>query len=103
MKLLALILSTSMVGCATVGGGNIARFSNSSVSQQQYLQDRYQCIQEAQRRVSGAVVNNYAGAASSNLVVSYSMYTACMGARGYQLDANGAFGPPPGGLVQMVQ
>lgn len=74
----------------------IFRYSKSGATQEQFMPDRYECMKDAQQRVSGAAVNQYGGAANSETVVSCDVWVVCLGARGYQVDANGTLGPPPG-------
>lgn len=105
MRIAVYVLILLLAGCQTRPsntGGSIARFSHSSATFQQYMQDRYQCIREAQRPVSGAYFGPTNGVASSGVVVSQSMFSACMGARGYWPDPQGQFAPPPGAVVPMV-
>jgi hypothetical protein len=60
------------------------------------MKDRYECLQEAQQRVSGAYVNSYGGAASSRVVASCGVWVSCLGARGYTVDPDGPLAAPPG-------
>jgi hypothetical protein len=56
------------------------RYTRPDTTQEQFMQDRYECLQEAQR-----------GPATSCTLIS-----ACMGARGYLLNPAGDLAPPPG-------
>lgn len=61
---------------------------------QQFMTDRYSCLQESSAQVSRAAVNRYSGAAESTVSCSYQMYDACMQARGYYVVPNGRFNAP---------
>jgi len=60
------------------------------------MTDRYECLQQAQQPVSGAYVNAYSGASSSQIVPSCGVWLSCLGARGYILDPAGDLSAPPG-------
>lgn len=77
-----------------------ARYTKPGATQEQYMKDRYECLQEAEQRVSGAVVNAYGGAANSQVIPSCGVWISCLGARGYTLDPNGDLAAPPGMVVQ---
>jgi hypothetical protein len=57
--------------------------TNNDASEQQFMQDRYQCYQQTQQPVSVAYLNAYGGAASSQVLPSCSAFQACLAARGY--------------------
>jgi predicted small lipoprotein YifL len=59
------------------------RYTRPDTTQQQFMQDRYECLQEAQR----------------GPVASCSLISSCMGARGYILTPGGDLAPPPGMAV----
>jgi hypothetical protein len=63
------------------------------------MKDRYECLQQAQQRVSGAFVNAYGGASNSQVVASCGVWSACLGARGYTVDPNGNLGAPANMIV----
>jgi hypothetical protein len=63
------------------------------------MKDRYECLQEAQQRTSGAVVDAYGGAAKSQVVTNCGLWVSCLGARGYTLDPSGKLSAPPGMAV----
>jgi hypothetical protein len=65
------------------------------------MRDRYACIQDARRSVSGAYVQGGTGYAGSGEVISRDIFVACMGARGYVQDPAGPFAPPAGGAVPL--
>lgn len=66
------------------------------------MQDRFACIQQAQQGRSGAYVNAYGGASRSTVVTSRGVYMACMGAKGYTENPDGALVAPPGSEIMMV-
>jgi hypothetical protein len=59
------------------------RYTRPDTTQEQFMQDRYGCLQESQR----------------GPVPSCSLISACMGAHGYTLDPGGDLAPPPGMAV----
>jgi hypothetical protein len=59
------------------------RYTRPNTTQQQFMQDRYECLQEAQR----------------GPVPSCSLISACMGARGYVLSSEGDLAPPANMVV----
>jgi hypothetical protein len=90
-----LALSTLVVyGC--VAQRSLVRYTKPGATQDEFMKDRYECLQEAQQRESGAYVNSYGGAASSRVVASCGVWLSCLGARGYTVDPNGPLGAPPG-------
>jgi hypothetical protein len=70
-----------MAGCVVQRPAQ--RYTRAETTQEQFMQDRYECLQEAQRGPT----------ASCNLI------SACMGARGYILNPAGDLAPPPGMAV----
>ena len=75
------------------------RFSRADTTQQQFLQDRYVCIQEPTQ--TRAVADEYE--AERKEVVNGPVMVGCMAARGYIAGLDGEFGSPPGGEIAMVQ
>src|ERR1700751_796593 len=74
------LLVASGSGCATT---YIRYLSTNNATEAQFTQDRYQCYEETQQRVSGSFVNQYGGAASSQVLPSCSAWNACLAARAY--------------------
>ena len=93
------VLVAALVGCAPPPA---ARFTHATATQENFLQDRYVCIQQAQQQRSGAYVNRYGGEADSRVIINRGVYDACMAAKGYKIDPNGNLAPPPGMQVMMV-
>jgi hypothetical protein len=82
--LMAVVAALAMAGaaCAPVRPVTPWRYARPDTTQAQFMKDRYECLQEAEQRVSGAVVNPYGGAASSRVVVNCGVWVSCLGARG---------------------
>jgi hypothetical protein len=59
------------------------RYTRPNTTQEQFMQDRYECLQESQR----------------GPIPSCSLISACMGARGYALSPDGDLAPPAGMAV----
>ena len=76
-KYLFILTVIVLGGCAQYG------WYKDGVSQQEANRDRYECLQEAQQRVSGAQVGPYGGTAASTVVTNQDLYNACAAARGY--------------------
>ena len=68
-------------------------------TQEQFMKDRYECLQQAQQPVSGAYVNAYGGASSSQIVANGGVWISCLEARGYTTDPNGDLVAPPDMVV----
>jgi hypothetical protein len=87
-------------GCATARPPvQMIRYSKPGGTQEQFMKDRYECLQESQQRVSGAAVDAYGGAANSQVVTKCGLWVSCMGARGYTVDPTGNLSAPPGMVV----
>ena len=99
----AAIVALSITGCAPVMAPVIPvmRWSKPGATQDEFMRDRYACIQDARRRVSSAYVQGGAGYAESGEIISRDVFVPCMGAHGYALDPNGTFVAPPGGVIQL--
>jgi hypothetical protein len=76
------------------------RWARAGSSYDDFLKDRYACIQDARSRTSGAFVQGGIGAANSSEVIRTDIFLPCMAARGWREDPAG-FEPPPGGAVRM--
>src|SRR5690242_14610293 len=77
----------------------LMRYTKDGATQEGFMKDRYECLQEAQQRVSGAYVNQYGGGSNSQVICNRGIFVSCLGARGYVLDPDGALFPPPGMAV----
>jgi len=63
---------------------------------QQFLSDRYACLQEARDPAASKFATRYG---QSDALVNGQIFDACMAARSYTRTPNGQFSPPPGGAV----
>jgi len=72
------VLGLALSGCMSCG------WNKPNATTQEFNQDRYSCMKEAQQRVSGARVDAYSGQASSSVIVDPYMMQACLEAQGYQ-------------------
>ena len=57
-------------------------------SQQDFGVDKYQCMQQAQQRVSGTYVNAYGGASSNKVITNEGLFDACMNSKGWSLQSS---------------
>jgi hypothetical protein len=57
----------------------------SGATQEIFAQDRYRCIQEARTPYSNTYVNPYAGASVSDVRTDWTVFNACMEAKGWRL------------------
>jgi hypothetical protein len=83
-----LLLSTfaSIVACAMTRPP-AQRYVRPNTTQEQFMQDRYDCLQEAQRQ-SPYPATPYGPSTSCELI------SACLGARGYSANPQGDLAPP---------
>ena len=103
-----IITPLALAGCAALNVG----WYKADMSQQEFAQDRYECMASSQMQVSGAAVNGSAtpyygsvnGAASSYTTTNNPLFSACMQARGYvwtnqaaveKYEASRNYQPPP--------
>jgi hypothetical protein len=96
MLVVAIVVLASAACAAPPPLQAVTRFTRAGATQEEYMADRYACYQESAQNASGAYVGPYGGASSSGVVHSRGTWLACMGARGYVTDPNGALAPPPG-------
>jgi hypothetical protein len=96
-KVLVILSCTLSAACVSP---RVVHYSRPDTTQQQFMQDRYECLQEAEQRVSAAAVTPYGGGASSSVVASCGVWASCLGARGYTVDPNGNLFAPPGMIVR---
>ena len=88
MCLASLILVT---GCAS--GPPLGR-EKAGATYEEFAQARYGCMKEAASQYSGATVNAYGGAATTEQVIGCQMYDACMQSKGFVLVSGGRFNAP---------
>jgi hypothetical protein len=72
-----------------------ARFSHPAVTQQTFMQDRYQCIRETQQNHAG-------GVAAISDPVNQKLFLSCMAAKGYVADPKGPLVPPPETISEAI-
>lgn len=63
-------------------------WNKAGASQNDFSQDRYACLQQAQQPSSGVLVNAYGGVASSQVVTNGNLFSSCMNAKGWYLNNN---------------
>jgi hypothetical protein len=80
----------------------VLRFAKPGATNEQFQKDRYECIQQSKKPVSGAYVNAYGGGASSNVVVDRGTLVSCLAVKGYTVSPEGEFTAPPGGVVPLA-
>jgi len=95
--LFPLMVSLLFGGCANPP--QQFRYAKYGATQEEFMKDRYACLQEAQQRVSGAYVDAYGGGSASRVVANCGVWLSCMGARGYQVDPDGNLAAPPAMIV----
>ncbi len=95
------LVALMLTGCAQYVQHNL-RWDKPGATEQQFMTDRYQCLQEAREQRASGYADASGAQYGSRAVVNMSMFQACLTARGYaRNDASGQFGPPPGGTVPM--
>ena len=92
----AVMLSLGTVGC---GAPNYR--SDRGASQDQFMQDRYSCAQEARGVSSSGYADRYGAATRGGTSVNRSLFMSCMAARGYYQDSNGPLVVPQGAVIYM--
>lgn len=92
-SLILLPMVAVLTACATTPQVPLTR-EKAGATNQEFMADRYACLQESSSRVSGAAVNAYGGVSSSAVSCNYQLYDACMNARGYLLTHGGRFYAP---------
>jgi hypothetical protein len=88
MRVVLFILTVSILGgCATQA--TQGRYAKAGGTQEQFMRDRAECVQQASERRSGMATNGYGGAADSGVIVNCGKWSSCMNARHYQPDPTG--------------
>jgi hypothetical protein len=91
LRLLAIVtLAALLNACAPRQQTYMRWMANHGASQDQFMRDRYTCYQETKTATSAAAVNQYGGAARSQVMPSCSAFNACLAARGYYRAADTA-------------
>lgn len=86
------LLSVSILALCGCASTEMIRFSKPGASQEEFMRDRYGCLQETQQDVG--IANEHGAVRRS--VTNAPLYNSCMAVKGYQLDPKGAFAPPAG-------
>ena len=86
----------------TSAEASLPRYSKEGphVTQEQFMQTRYVCLQEAQQARSGSQVNRYGGSSFTTVVSNSPIYMSCMAAHGYRKDSMGPLVVPPEAIVR---
>jgi hypothetical protein len=85
----ALTVISFTFGCAqVVQPKQTLRFSGPGEFQD-FAKARYQCLQETKTVASGAFINQFGGASTTNVAPSCSSFDACLAAKGYYRNPNG--------------
>src|SRR5262249_1893323 len=71
----------AITACVVLGCATVVRWDRPGTTDQQFLADRYACIQEAP--VSSASGYSYGGSAVATVSKNMGIFEACMAARGY--------------------
>lgn len=93
------------ISLVAVGGCAAPRtfeYNHASSTQQQFMQDRYACVQQAQQSRSSGYANAYGASLGSAVVTNRGVFMSCMGAKGYTAAEKGQFTVPAGSEVIMV-
>jgi hypothetical protein len=96
---LVVVLAIQLLGFAVNPPQPTLRYTKYGARQQEFMKDRYECLLQSQRQVSGAYVGAYGGASSSTTVCSLGVWKACLAARGYEVNPSGELGAPAGMAV----
>jgi len=99
----AVLLSTLVV-CGSLAACVISprsppapvQYTKPGATQQEFMQDLNECIRAAQPPYTGVTADQSGVPPPSGSVTSCSVLIACMGARGYLNDPEGALEPPRG-------
>lgn len=75
-----------------------ATYSKEGATQQQFMKDRSECIQQAQQKAAQA----NGAVASGTTFVKCDAVPSCLAARGYVVNAKGSLAAPPGTDVACV-
>jgi hypothetical protein len=97
------LLSTIMLaGCASQPMRPM-HWSKADTNQEQFMKERYVCLQEAQQGRSAGYVDRYGGSSVGTVVTNGPLFTSCMMARGYAQNTDGPLVAPPEAVVRTSQ
>jgi len=71
-----------------------------SVTQEQFLQERYVCLQQAQQGKAIGGGDQYGSSYSASVITNKQIFISCMGARGYRIDPEGSLVVPRDAVIQ---
>jgi hypothetical protein len=71
-----------------------------SVTQEQFLQERYVCLQQAQQGKAVGGGDRYGSSYSASVVTNKQIFISCMSARGYRVDPNGPLTVPRDAVIR---
>jgi hypothetical protein len=74
-----------------------------SVTQEQFLKERYVCLQQAQQVSAVGSGDRYGAAYSADVITNKRIFISCMGAQGYRLDPNGPLTVPHDAVISTYQ
>jgi starvation-inducible outer membrane lipoprotein len=92
------LIVISLTACATAPQTTI-RYTRVDTSQQEFMKDRYECLQQSEQRVSGAVVYGNVASSQEREVANCGLWLSCLTARGYTIDKAGDLAAPPEAVV----
>jgi hypothetical protein len=95
MAIVAAIIILTLSACA---GPHIYLWAKPGASYDDYLKDRYACLQDARVPVSSGFMYNGVGSMSSGQAISLPVMVSCLSAKGWVESPTG-FAPPPGAAV----
>jgi hypothetical protein len=79
----------------------VMRYSKAGASEQEFVQDRYACVQQAQQPRTAGYVGPYGGASRGVIVTNSAVFLSCMSAKGYSWGPEGTFAPAPETAIRM--
>ena len=78
-------------------------YAKYGATQEEFMKDRDDCLQQSRRPVLGTYVGTYGLAGGGTTAVNCGVMTACLDARGYAVDPMGNLDAPPGMGVSCVR
>lgn len=89
------LVANFLLGCASA-----PRYTKKGATEEQFLKDRYACLQENQQRIETANVDSFNGNYSSKVMPSCSALASCLAARGYYQAEQGELVIPSGAVIR---
>jgi hypothetical protein len=78
------VLLGMLAGCTRTPPSDYS-WSKDGSSQQDFNRDRYACLQESQQGAATGAYTQYGGRSRAYVRTNYTLYNACMAARGWEL------------------